>query len=225
MSVTYRSPIFALSDQYISEVAELSPITATSLGVSGHEDELDDFSLAGWEIKTQHLKRTLEKLIALAPQDDVDRIAQAVMRERLESELALHESLERQLSAAVISSPVIWIRQTFEMMPSASADDIEVIARRLRKVGKAHESWISGLEQLAGMVKILPRRQATGIAEQLESFAQGAYSNFAKGIDSANKYPDLHEAAKSADISAGSTAKWFIEKYIPQKRQIYALGS
>ena len=79
MTPKHRSPIFELSDQYITEAATLSPIGATFLGIKGYDDQLDDFSLAGSEKYAQLVRRTLQKLAGMQPQDEIDRIAKAVM--------------------------------------------------------------------------------------------------------------------------------------------------
>ena len=38
------SEIFEIADRYVERVAELSPFSATYMGVPGHDHEMDDFS-------------------------------------------------------------------------------------------------------------------------------------------------------------------------------------
>lgn len=224
MQSTHRSPIFALSDEHVSQSAALSPIGATSLGVPGFDDQLDDFSLKGWDRKAAHLRETLAKLSALPAKDHVDKVARAVLQERLESEIALLDSHERQLSAAVIWSPVIAIRQVFEMMPFGTAAELAVIANRLNKVDEAHLSWLSTLEELANQGRTVARRQIEGIAKQLDIFSQGAYSELANRFDTEKSDLALHEAAQKADQSAGRTASWLREKYLLRTQDEDAVG-
>ncbi|MBC7464054.1 MAG: DUF885 domain-containing protein [Actinobacteria bacterium] len=219
-----RSPIFALADTYISESAALSPIGASFLGITEYDDKLDDFSLAGWHKKAEHVRGTLEKLAALNPIDDVDRIAKAVMLERLESEMALLDSGERQLSAAVISSPVVSIRQVFEVMPAQTPREIKVITARLNKVGEAHKSWLSALDALSQEGKTPARRQIEGIANQLDSFSKGSYSGLATRFDPEKQNPQLHEAARAADASAGETADWLRNTFLARTQDLDAVG-
>ena len=184
MDAAHRSPIFALSEEYIAESAALSPIGATFLGLPGFEEELDDFSLAGWNKKTLNIRATLLKLSVLPITDHVDAVAKAVLKERLESELALLDSYERQLSAAVISSPVIYIRQVFEMMSTETAEDIDLIATRMYRVDQSHLSWVSTLGDLAAKGRTVARRQVEGIAKQLDSII----------MINANRYKKKREA-------------------------------
>ncbi|HEX7405798.1 MAG TPA: DUF885 domain-containing protein [Candidatus Nanopelagicaceae bacterium] len=213
MTINHRSPIFQLSDEYIAESASLSPIGATFLGIKGYDDQLDDFSLAGSEKTAELVRRTLQKLVAMKPQDEIDRVAKAVMEERLKSGLALHDSREQQRLWGVIASPASYIRQVFEMMAHETEAEIHNITARLNAVAGAHESWISSIDDLAKEGKFTSRRQALAVAEQLDAFAKGAYSGIAKQADPAGKYPELHTAGAAADKSAAQTSQWLKNVY------------
>jgi uncharacterized protein (DUF885 family) len=215
MTTTHRSPIFELNDQYITDSAKLSPINASFLGLTDYDDQLDDFSLAGSQRKPALIRQTLSTLCSLVPKDDIDRIAVAVMQERLNSELALYDSYESQILCAVIFSPVLVIRQVFEVMPHDTDKEISNIAARFNAIDAAHKSWLSCLDDLAKIGKRISRRQVQGVIDQLAEFSHGAYSGFAKRIDPEQKYPDLHAAASAADISAGETGEWLTKIYLP----------
>jgi uncharacterized protein (DUF885 family) len=224
MTINQRSPIFELSNQYITDVATLSPIGATFLGIKGYDDQLDDFSLAGSEKVAELVRLTLQKLASLQPQDEIDRVAKAVMQERLTSGLALHDSREQQILWGVISSPASYIRQVFEMMSHETDEDIHNITARLNAVAAAHESWISCIDDLTKVGKITSRRQALAVAEQLAAFAKGAYSGIAKQADPAGKYPQLHTAGSAADKSAEQTSQWLKNVYAPIANPKDAVG-
>jgi uncharacterized protein (DUF885 family) len=224
MTTNHRSPIFQLSDEYITESAILSPIGATFLGIKGYDGQLDDFSLVGSEKTAELVRGTLEKLATMMPQDEIDRISKAVMEERLTSGLALHDSREQQRLWGVIASPPSYIRQVFEMMSHETEADIRDLTSRLNAVAAAHESWISCIEDLAKDGKTTSRRQALAVAEQLASFAKGAYSGIAKDADAVGKYPELHTAGESADKSAAQTSRWLKDVYAPIADPIDAVG-
>lgn len=225
MTSENSTPIFRLSDEYITEATKLSPITATFLGIPGYDDKLDDYSLEGSKKKPDLIRKTLHTLASMPPQNENDRIAAAVMQERLNSELALYDSYEMQLVCAVIASPAINIRQVFEVMPHESAEDFKNFTARLNAVKAAHDSWKSSLIDLAKMGKKAPKRQVSGVADQLMAFSQGAYSGIAKRIDPDNKYPELHSAAASADASAGEMGDWLRSSYLPQAVEEDGLGA
>lgn len=224
MTSAHRSPIFELSDRYITDLAGLSPISATFLGIKGYDDQLDDFSLAGSEKIAELIRMTLRELTVLEPLDEIDRIARAVMSERLNSELALIDSREKQILWAVIGSPAMFIRQVFEIMPHETEGEIGIFTARLKAVATAHESWISCIDELAKIGKVNSRRQALGVADQLHSFSKGAYAGLAMRIDPTKKYSDLHVAAAEADRSAGQTGDWLKTEYAPRANLFDGVG-
>ena len=114
--MTFRSPIFELSSTYIDDMAKLSPMGCTYLGIKGHDHELDDFSVDGRKPSADLVAKTLKKLEDLQPLDEIDRIAKAVMQERLTSSKELYETYEEHTMWNVLLSPVHSVRQIFEMM-------------------------------------------------------------------------------------------------------------
>lgn len=224
MTSNFRSAIFELSDDYVTKSAELSPIAATSLGISVGNHELDDFSLAGTQRSADLTKRTLGALSMLDPIDEIDSIAKAVLQERMRSSLALHESRERHILWNVIASPVSRIRQVFELMPKQTASDIEAITARMHAIAGAHDSWCSTIEELAHDGKRTAKRQAVAIAEQLNTFSKGAYSNIAIKIDPAGKNTEFAAAAKAAEASCAKTSEWLKETYLPLANTADAVG-
>jgi uncharacterized protein (DUF885 family) len=178
-----RSQIFALADTLIERKAEINPLLATMHGVPGYETRLPDFSLARGAKEADLARSTLDTLNSLTPIDEIDRIAGAVMRERLESELDLHASYEAQILFSVLESPASAIRQIFEVMPASTPDDLSAISARLAAIPDAHDSWRSSLRDLQAMGKSAAQRQVAGVAKQLAGYGQGAYRNFAMRID------------------------------------------
>jgi len=143
------------------------------LGIPGYDDKLDDFLLEGSKRKPELIRKTLHTLASMPPQNENDRIAAAVMQERLSLESALYDSYENQSVCAVIASPAISIRQVFEVMPHESAEGFRSFTARLNAVKAAHESWKSSLIDLAKMGKKAPKRQVSGVTDQLKAFSNG----------------------------------------------------
>lgn len=212
--MTFRSEIFEISDVYIDEAAALSPMDCTYLGNGLNQDKLDDFSIAGAEIIANLTRRTLKKLELMQPIDEIDRIAKSVMAERLESGLELHESQEGFVLWNVLTSPPSNIRSIFELMARDSAQDFENIASRLHAVETAHAQWIQTISTVAKAGKTTAQRQVRGVIEQLESYANGGYSQMCRGFDPAGKYPAMHSAAKIAEKSSAQTAEYLKNEYM-----------
>ena len=220
-----RSQIFALADTLIDKKAELNPLLATMHGVPGYETILPDFSLARSAKEADLARSSLETLDSLTPIDEIDRIAGAVMRERLESELDLLDSYEAQILFSVLESPASEIRQIFEVMPTSTPDDLAVISARLGAIPDAHDSWRSALRDLQAMGRSAAQRQVAGVAKQLAGYGQGAYRNFVMRVDPTQRRGELLTAAIAADASCLELAQWLSDSYFSKANPIDAVGA
>jgi len=217
----FRSPIFALGSEYIDRLGQESPIQATSMGLSINQDRLDDFSLAAQEKSANYQREVLARLLALTPIDEVDRISQSVMRERLETRLALHESREAYVSYGAIVSPALAIRQTFELMPKDGEDALSNIEKRLLDIPRALRSWRSLLEEINNEGHKTARRQVILVSEQLRTTSQSGYVDFVKTFSTA---PALVDAAKVAESGALEMADWMRDYLAPLSAEEDAVG-
>lgn len=223
--MTHRSAIFEISDVYIDQAAALSPMDCTYLGNGLNQDKLDDFSLASSAISANLTRETLKKLATLQPIDEIDRIAQSVMKERLESSLALHDSQEAFVLWNVLTSPPSNVRSIFEIMPKNNAQDFDNIAKRLMAVDGAYKSWCETIMAVAKNGKTTAQRQVKGVIEQLDGYAKGGFSAMCKNFDAENKYPAIHEAAKHAELASADTAEFLRTQYLPIANPNDAVGA
>ncbi len=222
--LTHRSPIFALAHNYTEENAKFSPMAATRVGIPGYEDKLDDFSHAAGEVAANFKKKVYAELGKLQPIDDIDRIAKAVMQERLAIAIQLHDAGEMDISFSVLRSPVNAIRGTFEAMKHATDEDFSNITHRLLAIDGSLQSWRSRLETAAKQNRYGARRQGLGVAAQLKTHSEGNYQKYALGIDPDKKYSKLHEAAIEAEQACALLHEWFESSYIPLSNPQDAVG-
>ena len=223
--MTYRSEIFELSDTYIDQSAAMSPMSCTYLGKDVDQDKLDDFSIAGMAKAATLTREVLKKLQALTPIDEIDRIAKTVMEERLSSSLALHDSYEEHVLWNVLTSPPSNIRSIFELMPKKSEKDFANIASRLIAVELAHKQWISTISEVAKSGKTTAQRQVRGVITQLESYANGGYSQMCKNFDPDAQFPAIHSAAQVAEKSSAQTAAYLKNEYMAIANPNDAVGA
>ncbi len=148
-----------LADEYFDAVVEASPMTATYLGVPGRDDELDDLSLEALEEQSQLRRRTLAALDGLKPVDDVDRVTMSVLRERLGLAEETYAAGYDEMDLNVLASPLQGIRDTFDLMPTATDDDWATIARRMTQVPRALDQYLDVLAHGAARGLVAPRRQ------------------------------------------------------------------
>ncbi len=223
--MTYRSEIFELSDSYIDQSAAMSPMSCTYLGKDVDQDKLDDLSIAGMAKAATLTREVLKKLHGLTPIDEIDRIAKTVMEERLSSSLALHDSHEEHVLWNVLTSPPSNIRSIFEIMPKKSEKDFANIALRLVAVETAHKQWISTISEIAKSGKTTAQRQVRGVIAQLESYANGGYSQMCKNFDPDGQYPAIHSAAQVAEKSSAQTSAYLKNEYMAIANPIDAVGA
>ncbi|HKG51976.1 MAG TPA: DUF885 family protein, partial [Actinomycetales bacterium] len=127
----------AIADAHLDAMVALDPIAATALGVPGYDTELTDYSPAGHAARAQLRRRTLEALDGARPEDAVDRVTVAALRERLglEDELSSIGADDRDLN--VIASPLQSMRAVFDLMPTGTAEDWSNVATRLSRAPEA----------------------------------------------------------------------------------------
>ena len=196
-------------------------VEATSMGLSINQDRLDDLSLESMEKFATYQRGILKRLIEIEPIDEIDRISQAVMRERLETRLALHESREAYVTFGAIVSPSNSMRQAFELMPKEGELALSNIEKRLLDIPRSLRSWRSRLEAVNKEGHKTARRQILLVSEQLRTTSQGGYQSFVKGFSDA---PALIAAAKVAESGALEMADWMREYLAPLSATEDAVG-
>ena len=188
-----------IAESYLAEQLTLSPITATYLGIPGHEEELDDFSPEGHEAVAELRRRTLAQLDDAEPVDDVDRVTLGALRERLGLAEEVHAAGLDEMALNVIASPLQEVRGAFDLMATATDEDWGVIARRMEGVPAALDQWKRSLTAAADRGDVAPRRQVEACAQQCTDLtADDGY--FAELVRDAR----LSDGASTSDLADGT---------------------
>ena len=222
--------IFDIADRYVEEVAALSPISATYMGVRGHERELDDFSPDRFDAEAALDRRTLAELDAAAPESESDRVAKETMRDSLRLNLDRRAANEHLLGLSMIHSPIHSARQVFDMMPRDAEDDWANIAARMSALPRCLASYRRTLDEGIRRGLTVARRQAAETAEQCGVWtgANGGASFFQNMADSFNGSAalssELRRAARDADAAFGGMARYLRETYAPRASERDAVG-
>jgi len=146
------SPVDDVADRYLDAFAALDPCAATELGITGHDDDVTDYSPEGVAARAEAARASLRELGAVDAVDDVDRVTVAALRERLTTTLDLHAAGLDVGELNVIASPLQAMRDVFDLMGTDTDEDWAVIGRRLAKVPAG----------AAGYAKALRARTAAG---------------------------------------------------------------
>jgi len=222
---THRSEIFAISDEYIDTLGQMSPMNATALGIPGFDHLLDDFSVAAETKAADYRRDVLGRVKAMNPIDDIDRIAKEVLIERIEASLKLFDSKESFITYGPIANPVSGIRSIFTLMNTEGDEAIANITSRLNAIEASLESWKSAIEDMHSIGKGTARRQVLGVADQLHVHGSGGYAEMAKSIDAEGKYPALHEAAQNAQAACLAMAAWMKDVHAPRSLDVDGVGA
>ena len=116
----------ASCDNFLADLAKLSPTDATEWGIEGYEGDLQDFSPDYFTAVADRTREMVADLDALDDStdesdddddfDDVDYVTAAVLRDRLCLELDLHHHGEDIRNLNNIASPVQTIRDTLLLL-------------------------------------------------------------------------------------------------------------
>lgn len=199
--MTDLTAIFALSDRYIDEAAQLDPCLATSLGVAGHETQLTDFSPDGCAARAALDRRCLHTLSSLEPSNEADRLAKDVMTERLQVGLDAFDAGEWERTLNIMYAPSNIVRGTFDLMSRSGEQAWADIAARLAAVPACLQGIAATLDAGRRSGRLAARRQALAVAAQSQTWADNRW--FDSLVHEAKAQQGLPEAALS-DLEQGA---------------------
>ena len=225
------SQVFDLADAYLDGVCDLNPVEATIIGVPGHDDEVTDYSPDGAGARLALARSTLSELDGAAIGSDADRLAAAVLRDRL---AVVVEGFDagapwRQLSN--LDSPLSFVRMGFDLMPRATPEDWEHIATRMALVPRALEGFIASLRHGLATGVIAARRQALACATQaatlggLEGSGDPYFAALAAGAHAEPLAGRIRSGARAATAAYADLARFLREEYVPKAREVDAVGA
>ncbi len=180
-----RTPtaVDAAAERHLARFAALDPCAATEMGLAGYDDQITDYSPDGVRARAELARSTLAEVAALEPVDDVDVVTLAALRERLGTQVELHEAGLDVGELNNIASPLQTMRDVFDLMSADTEEDWALISTRLSR---------------------LPDRVA-GYAEALRTAANGpqppAIRQVRRGIEQAGQIQRLFvEMATDAPV-------------------------
>ena len=95
-----------IMDRYLDDYLALDPLSATYLGVSGHDDEVPDLSPDGLAEVSALRRRTLAELDEATAVDETDRITVAAASEQLRTDEEIRATGAEEARLNNIESPV-----------------------------------------------------------------------------------------------------------------------
>ncbi len=230
-----RTAVYELADRHVSAAAALDPVWATDVGVSGHDDEMTDYSPEGIEARAALARETLVELAATPRSSHEDEVAAAYLTERLDTELALVDAHERLRDLNNIASPVQEIRAAFDLMAYDTADDWMVAARRMNAVPAALAGLRAAFDEGRSRGIVAARRQAIEAGRQAVTWAGRGDDPafFPQLIEGAAGVPgmgpaELGELRRAADLATeayGEMADYLHDVYATDAGEVDGVGA
>ncbi len=231
------SPIDAIAEAYVTQLATLDPLAATEMGIAGHDHEMTDLSPAGLDALANLARTTLQALDGVSPTDEIDRITLAAMQERLGLHLELHEAGELLRNLNNIASPVQGLRDVFDLMPTGDVEAWSNIAARLNALPGAVDGYIESLRLAASNGAVAAARQVEECARQAAELADPETSFFTTFVtgDAVDSVLDesaacslvraeLEHGATAARAAYATLAAFLTDELAPQAPQQDAVG-
>ena len=218
----------ASCDNFLADLAKLSPTDATEWGIEGYEGDLQDFSPDYFTAVADRTREMVADLDALDDStdesdddddfDDVDYVTAAVLRDRLCLELDLHHHGEDIRNLNNIASPVQTIRDTLLLMPHDTAEQKDAIRSRLSKVEAALQGHRESLVEAANQGMVPPTRQINEVIGQCNALADASSMLDELGLEEGNA--EVESAKTAFDDFSG----WLSAELQPSSSNEDAVG-
>jgi len=239
-SVRPATAIDEIAENWVTTLADLVPDVAIWLGIPGRTGEFADLSPAGHEHRIGEIKKVILALEAATPVDEVDRVTQTDLLAELRLSVESFDARLHERDLNVIASPAQEIRETFDLMPTETAHDWEVIAERLGNLPGAIDGYIETLRKGIADGVVPAKRQAREVAVQARRHARpdGFFGEFAAGAKSsegelpASLRTELSKGAEGSSAAYAKLAEFLEQELLPAAsdqdavgRELYALHS
>ena len=226
-----------LCNAYVDDFCALDPLTATSIGVAGHEHEMTDFSPAGFDARAALARAAVASVEASTPVDDREAAARDAFLERTRLEIELEEAGINRSRMSVLWSPLHEIRGAFDLMSTEGDEAVAAIIARLTAVPSALQGLRVTLSDEARKGNVAAARQYAEVAEQVRRWTGqvGDGGDFFLGLVERIEVADRSELLAAATAASAATASFGLflsDELEPQGkdregvgREVYALAS
>lgn len=226
------TPVDTIADAWVDTLATLVPELGTYIGRPDPDGRLADYSPAGQDEVAAAVRSTLSALRDAAPVDDIDVVTKDDLTRDLELTLELHDARWHLRDLNVIASPAQDIRAVFDLMPTATADDWSVVAKRLDAIPGAVSGYIETLRGGIAEGVVPARRQVVEVITQIARYTadNGFFATFAgdaapdDGQLPASLARELSDSANAARVAYDELAAFLGSELAPAASEVDAVG-
>lgn len=222
-------PVDARTDRFVDDLCALDPLTATAIGVPGREGDLPDLSPDGLDAVDELQRRALADVAAIEPVDEREQVAKEAFLERVGLAVERADARVDRSEMSVIASAAHGVREIFDLMPTATADDWDAIGSRLAAVPAALAGYRTTLLEEAAAGRVSARRQYVEVAEQVRGWTgqRGAGGDFFAGVVASapeGQRPALERAAAQASAAYAEFGRFVETDLAPRGRERDGVG-
>ena len=231
-----QTDIDRIAERWVDTLVELQPVLGTYIGRTEVNDRYGDLSPEGHEAQIAATSSVLAELARTEAIDEIDEVTKTDLGNELRLTLASSDARLQLRDLNVIDSPSQHIREVFDLMPTDTADDWSMVAKRLSAVEEAVDGYIVTLREGMRQGLTPARRQVVEVLTQVRANS-GPDSFFAEFASSAvtatgSLKADLERGAGIASEAYSKLAQFLENELAPVAteedavgREIYALQS
>ncbi len=224
-------PVDAIADAYVDDYCALDPVTATYLGVPGHEHRLTDYSPEGYAAREALTRKALADATAATPVDAREQVAKEAFLERLGLELEMYDAHVPQSELSVLASALHDMRSAFDLMDTDDEPAWRNVDARLAAFPDALAGVRTTLVASADAGYVAAQRQIHAVADQIRHWTgqEGTAGDFfAHLVADADVSPalaaDLERHAGEASAATAAFGRFLDEELGPRGREVDACG-
>ena len=226
------SAIDAVADEWVDTIAVLAPTLGTYIGRDEVNDRFGDLSPAGHEEIAAATRATLDKLSALEAVDAIDEVTKTDLGAELRLDLELHDAKWHLRDLNVIASAAQDVRAAFDLMPTATVENWDVIATRLAAVPDALRGYVETLRTGIAEGVTPARRQVVEVATQIDRYTadDGFFAAFVadaapdEGQLPASLARTLADNSAAARVAYDELRRFLAEELAPAAGEVDAVG-
>ena len=224
-------PVDAIADAYVDDYCALDPVTATYLGVPGHEHRLTDYSPEGYAAREALTRKALADATAATPVDAREQVAKEAFLERLGLELEMYDAHVPQSELSVLASALHDMRSAFDLMDTDDEPAWRNVDARLAAFPDALAGVRTTLVASADAGYVAAQRQIHAVADQIRHWTgqEGTAGDFFTHlVADADVSPalaaDLERHAGEASAATAAFGRFLDEELGPRGREVDACG-
>lgn len=199
----HRRDVDARTDRYVEELCALDPLTATYVGVAGHDADLPDLSPDGMAALEDLNRTAYADVAAIEAVDEREQVAKEAFLERVGLDIEFADAQLDRKFVSVIESGIHGLREVFDLMPTDTEDDWAAIGARLAGMPGAVAGYTATLREEAAAGRVSAAPQYAAVVDQIVGWTgQSGATGFFAGLVS--RAPEDVPASLRAELEASA---------------------